>query len=85
MGIIRNLRTENISPQFQAVYDDFFETVHSSADQEPKVWPELITFQRFRSEVDDKEYIPELKDECLSDSEVAARREKEQDILLISE
>ena len=29
VGLVRNLRTNNISPQYHLVYDDFFETVHS--------------------------------------------------------
>jgi hypothetical protein len=31
VGLIRNLRTNHISPQFHVVYDDLFETVHASA------------------------------------------------------
>ena len=39
------MRTGNISPQFHVVYDDYFETVHTSPDKDPEVWPELIVFQ----------------------------------------
>ena len=55
VGTVRNLRTENISPQFHCVYDDFFETVNSTPEEEPKVWPELITFQGYLSEIDDED------------------------------
>ena len=58
--LVRNLRTGNISPQFYVVY----ETVHASLDKEPEVWPELIVFQSFRSDIeeDDENYSYELED-----------------------
>ena len=37
VGLVRNLKTENISPQFHVVYDDFFETVHSSDAEAPQL------------------------------------------------
>jgi hypothetical protein len=36
VGIIRNLRTNNLSPQFHVVYDNFFETVHSKENEVPQ-------------------------------------------------
>ena len=35
VGLIRNLQTPSITPQFHAVYDDFFETVHSDGVDPP--------------------------------------------------
>ena len=52
VGLVRNLRTGNISLQFHVVYDDYFETVHASPDKEPEAWPELISFQFFRSDIE---------------------------------
>jgi hypothetical protein len=76
VGLVRNLQTGNISPQFHVVYDDYFETVHAT-DTEPAVWKELVSFQTFRSEYDDEDYVPELGDEWLSTEEKIARRERE--------
>ena len=77
VGLILNPRTGNISPQFHAVYDDYFETVHSSEDEEPQSWPELVTFQTFRNDIDDEDYVPLLADEWLNDAEVADRHRAE--------
>jgi len=59
------------------VYDDYFETVHSSEDEEPKSWPELITSQTFRNDLDDEDYVPLLADEWLNEAEVADRHRAE--------
>jgi hypothetical protein len=40
VGLILNLHTSNISPQFHVVYNDFFETVHSDEADEPACWGE---------------------------------------------
>ena len=46
------------------VYDDYFETVHASPDKEPEAWPELITFQSFRSDIeeDDENYSEDVNE-----------------------
>lgn len=49
VGMVRNLQTGTITPQFHTVFDDFFETVHSSSDEEPTSWPELFKERRFQS------------------------------------
>ena len=53
VGLIRNLRTGNISPQFHVVYDDYFETVLSTPEQEPENWEEIVIFQSFRSSLEE--------------------------------
>jgi Reverse transcriptase (RNA-dependent DNA polymerase) len=78
VGLVRNLKTGNISPQFHVVYDDFFETVHATDNEEPNEWPELIVFQSFRADLDEDGYVPELSDEWLDDSALRERREREQ-------
>ena len=42
VGLIRNLKTGNISPQFHVVYDDCYETVVSDQTVEPEVWENII-------------------------------------------
>ena len=69
VGLVQNLKTGNISPQFNLVYDDWFEMVHASASQEPKEWKELIQFQCIINEIDDEPYMPELSDEWLTQEE----------------
>ena len=67
---MQNLRTGNISLEFHVVYDDFFETVHAMPEQEPVQWKELISFQSYRSDLDDETYVPQLADEWLSPDEL---------------
>ena len=59
------------------VYDDYFETVHASQDKEPEVWPKLIVFQSFRSDIeeDDENFKYELEDQWLSEEELYQQRE----------
>ena len=77
VGLVRNLKTGNISPQFHLVFDDWFETVHSSATEEPKGWQELIQFQSFSNDFDDDDYVPELGQEWLNQEELKAREEQD--------
>ena len=42
VGMIRNLKTGNISPQFHVVYDDCYETVVSDHTAEPEKWENII-------------------------------------------
>jgi len=46
VGMIRNLNTGYVSPQFHMIHDDFFETMHSDEGSLPsaKVWKHLYTF-----------------------------------------
>jgi hypothetical protein len=55
-----------MSPQFHLVFDDYFERVFSDEGQEQAIWAELITFQTFRSDYDDEDYVPELSNEWLN-------------------
>jgi hypothetical protein len=78
VGLIRNLRTNHISPQFHVVYDDLFETVHASALEAPASWPDLFTFSRFKSDFDDEDFVPTLPDEWLTPIELTHRQQQEQ-------
>ena len=70
VGLVRNLRTGNISPQFHLVFDDWFETLHATANKEPNIWQELIQLQTFANDFDDKQYVPELGKEWLNQEEL---------------
>lgn len=68
----------SITPQFHLVYDDAFETVFSSADEDepPDCWSDLVVTSQFRSDMDVEQFgdnsskaIPGLTDEWLSASE----------------
>ena len=72
VGLVRNLRTNNISPQFHLVYDDFFETVHSSDVTQPAVWEELVIFSRQQANYDIED-VPELAKEWLNPEELAEK------------
>ena len=76
VGLVRNLQTGSITPQYHVVYDDFFETVHSGASEEPTEWPDLVVFNRFRNEFDE-DSEPELGDDWLTPEELSDRRQKE--------
>jgi hypothetical protein len=78
VGLIRSLRTNHISPQFHVVYDDLFETVHASAEEAPASWPDLFTFNRFKSDYDDEDFVPALPDEWLTPVELSQRQRQEQ-------
>ena len=73
VGLVRNLQTGAITPQFHMVFDDFFETVHSDENEAPSEWPNLIEFSRFQSDYDSEDYVPELADEWLNPGEQQER------------
>jgi hypothetical protein len=76
--MVRTLQTGSITPQYHLVFDDFFETVFSDGEQEPSVWPELVTFQSFANDFDDKGYHPELANEWLNPDELQERVTRQQ-------
>jgi hypothetical protein len=84
VGLSRNLQTGSITPQFHLVYDDYFKTVYSREDQEPENWGELLRFNRFQSEYDEEDYVPELPDEWLNPQDLeerTTRRQQERDAI----
>ena len=60
VGLIRNLNTNCMSPQFHVVYENLFQTVHSYEGKPPTKWPDLIVFDRFRSDFYDSDFVPEI-------------------------
>jgi hypothetical protein len=76
IGVIRNLRTQSLSPQFHVVYDNWFETVTSSSDTvEPPGWKDLVVKSRSRVTFDDDLPTPKLAEEWLSPEELAVQQQ----------
>ena len=81
VGLIRNLNTNHMSPQFFVTYDNLFQTVHSAEGKPPVEWPDIIACNRFRSDFDDSYFVPELAGECLTPVDLAWCQEVELDHL----
>ena len=77
VGLVRNLKTGNLSPQFHLVFDDWFETVHATANEEPKQWQELIQFHQSSTDFDEDQYVPELSKEWLNQEEIEERDQRD--------
>ena len=77
VGLVLNLLTGSISPQFHVVFDDMFSTVMSSTAADPEVWIRLVTSRNSRIQVMlDQEDDPELDDEWLTADEQLTRFSK---------
>lgn len=71
VGLIRSLKTGNISSQFHVIYDDCYETVVSDYTAEPTVWQNItILGETSKADYDDSQdlfgnpvEVPELADE----------------------
>ena len=67
VGLVLNLLTGSVSPQYHVVFDDMFSTVMSSTSEDPEVWIRLVTSRNSRIQVMlDQEDNPELDDEWLT-------------------
>ena len=66
VGVVRNLKTGRLSPQFHVVYDDKFETVSTDFESQPLHWEELLITSSFKSDFCGEE-DPELETEWLDD------------------
>ena len=70
VGLVLNLLTGSISPQFHVVFDDMFSTVMISTAADPEVWIRLVTSRNSSIQVMlDQEDDPELDDEWLTADE----------------
>jgi hypothetical protein len=76
VGLIRNLRTGSITPQFHVVYDSEFETTYASDDKPPAIWHDLVFHHRYATAIDDDSPI-QIAEEWLSPEEVAKRHDQE--------
>ena len=67
VGLVLNLLTGSISPQYHVVFDDMFSTVMSITATDPEVWIRLVTSSNSRIQVMlDQEDNPGLDDEWLN-------------------
>ena len=77
VGLVLNLLTGSISPQFHVVFDDMFSNVMSSTAADPEVWIRLVTSRNSRIQVMlDQEDDPEFYDEWLTADEQLPRFSK---------
>ena len=51
VGLVLNLLTGSISPQFHVVFDDMFSNVMSSTAADTEVWIRLVTSRNSRIQV----------------------------------
>ena len=51
VGLVLNLLTGSISPQYHVVFDDMFSTVMSSTVADPEIWIRLFTSSNSRIQV----------------------------------
>ena len=51
VGLVLNLLTGSISPQFHVVFDEMFSTVMSSKATDPEIWIWLVTSRNSRIQV----------------------------------
>ena len=66
VGLVLNLLTGSISPQYHVVFDDMFSTVASSTASDTEVWIRLVTSRNQIIQVIlDQEDEPDLDDEWL--------------------
>ena len=81
IGLIRNLQTGFVSPQFHVVYDDFFHTIPHDGhnlEETPDIWNELLqtSTERYTPDWDEADFeVPALDIAWLSPEEQLARRE----------
>ena len=79
-GLVLNLLTGSISPQYNVVFDDMFSTVMISTAADPEVCIRLVTSRKSRIQVMlDQEDDPELDDEWLTSDEQLTRFRKSRD------
>lgn len=85
VGLILNLATRRISPQYHVLFDDFFSTVRSVDDRHDPVleevnWDRLIRVlgtDRYFAE-EDVDYVPPVHDDWMSPEERQARAQRRQ-------
>ena len=52
VGVVKNLTSGYLSPQYHLVFDDWFETVYSSLTEQPEEWEDMCQFNSFQTEFD---------------------------------
>ena len=83
VGLVINLLTGSISPQYHVVFDDMFYNVMSSTAADQEVCIRLVTSSNSRIQVMlDQEDDPELDDEWLTSDEQLTRFSKAREQIL---
>ena len=74
IGLVLNLLTGSISPQYHVVFDEMFSTVMISTDSHPEIWIRIVKPRNSRIQVMlDKEDDPDLDDEWLTANDQLTR------------
>ena len=79
IGLIRNLATGSVTPQYHVVYDELFTTVPSTVnydEQVPANWIDLLTYSRDYALDDEVEDVPELGIDWLNEDELREKQER---------
>ena len=69
VGLVMNLSTKNVSPQYHLVYDEWFTTVKSAEDIPPDNWEDLFIHHRERADYDYDVVTPKLDVEWMDNEE----------------
>jgi hypothetical protein len=84
VGLIRNLKTMRVSPQYHVVYDPQFSTTLATEEVPPDDWEDLVMYKRHQCDLDFDMTAPEhvrpyvLHSEWLDEAERRERREEEE-------
>ena len=77
VGLVLNLLTGSISPQFHVVFDDMFSALMSNTSADPEVCIRMVTSRNSMIQVVlDQEDDPEFDDEWLNEDEQLTRFSK---------
>ena len=78
VGLVINLLTGSISPQYHVIFDDMLSTVRISTAVDTELWIRLVTSRNSSIQVMlDQEDDPELDDEWLTADEKLTRFSKD--------
>jgi hypothetical protein len=76
VGLIRNLRTGSITPQFHCVYNSEFQTTHAGDGTTPSEWRDLIINHQYATPLDEDTTL-QLPEEWLTADEIACRCDRQ--------
>ena len=80
VGLVRNLCTGRLSPQFLVVYDPWFETVAENSEEPPEAWDVMMANHKHNVSYEDDEEADkqhQLIDDWLGKEELLDRRAAE--------
>ncbi len=78
VGLIRNLMTGRLSPQFHVVFDPWFETVVENGEVPPETWDVLMTHNQFEVDIEPGSESYEVQDDWLTKEELAEKKARAQ-------